>query len=148
MSMTNIDEFYRKECQKIDANCIDAYVDYHLDDENPTNLCVETSWGGDCCQFDWGLPLTAEEQHESQKPEEQEHADLSQYADTLESVHYSIGINDACDDQNDDGDHRTAYLDVEQFHHNACKKRSSYAEGCSSSCEKRKQCEEVNDPSC
>ncbi len=48
MSMTNIDEFYRKECQKIDANCIDAYVDYHLDEENPTNLCVETSWGGDC----------------------------------------------------------------------------------------------------
>lgn len=48
MSLTNIDEFYRKECQKIDANCIDAYVDYHLDDENPTNLCVETSWGGDC----------------------------------------------------------------------------------------------------
>lgn len=48
MSMTNIDEFYRKECQKIDANCIDAYVDYHLDEENPAGLCVETSWGGDC----------------------------------------------------------------------------------------------------
>lgn len=48
MSLTNIDEFYRKECQKIDADCIDAYVDYHLDEENPTNLCVETSWGGDC----------------------------------------------------------------------------------------------------
>lgn len=48
MSMTNIDDFYRKECQKIDADCIDAYVDYHLDEENPTNLCVETSWGGDC----------------------------------------------------------------------------------------------------
>lgn len=48
MSMTNIDEFYRKECQKIDANCIDAYVDYHLDEENSAGLCVETSWGGDC----------------------------------------------------------------------------------------------------
>ena len=48
MSMTNIDEFYRKECQKIDADCIDAYVDYHLDEENPAGLCVETSWGGDC----------------------------------------------------------------------------------------------------
>ena len=48
MSMTNIDEFYRKECQKIDANCIDAYVDYHLDEESPAGLCVETSWGGDC----------------------------------------------------------------------------------------------------
>lgn len=48
MSMTNIDDFYRKECQKIDADCIDAYVDYHLDEENPAGLCVETSWGGDC----------------------------------------------------------------------------------------------------
>lgn len=48
MSLTNIDEFYRKECQKIDANCIDAYVDYHLDEENSAGLCVETSWGGDC----------------------------------------------------------------------------------------------------
>lgn len=48
MSMTNIDEFYRKECQKIDADCIDAYVDYHLDEENPAGLCVETSWGGGC----------------------------------------------------------------------------------------------------
>lgn len=48
MSMTNIDDFYRKECQKIDANCVDAYVDYHLDEENPAGLCVETSWGGDC----------------------------------------------------------------------------------------------------
>ena len=48
MSMTNIDEFYHKECQKIDANCVDAYVDYHLDEENPAGLCVETSWGGDC----------------------------------------------------------------------------------------------------
>lgn len=48
MSMTNIDDFHRKECQKIDADCIDAYVDYHLDEENPAGLCVETSWGGDC----------------------------------------------------------------------------------------------------
>lgn len=48
MSMTNIDDFYRKECQKIDADCIDAYVDYHLDEEDPAGLCVETSWGGDC----------------------------------------------------------------------------------------------------
>lgn len=46
--MSNIDEFYHKDCEKIDANCINAYVDYHLDEENPAGLCVDTSWGGDC----------------------------------------------------------------------------------------------------
>ena len=46
--MSNIDEFYHKDCEKIDANCINAYVDYHLDEENPAGLCVNTSWGGDC----------------------------------------------------------------------------------------------------
>lgn len=46
--MTNIDEFYHKDCEKVDANCINAYVDYHLDEENPAGLCVNTSWGGDC----------------------------------------------------------------------------------------------------
>lgn len=46
--MSNIDDFYRKECEKIDSNCIDAYTDYRLDEESPTTLCVETSWGGGC----------------------------------------------------------------------------------------------------
>ncbi len=46
--MSNIDDFYHKECEKIDSNCIDAYTDFHLDDDNPAGLCVETSWGGDC----------------------------------------------------------------------------------------------------
>lgn len=46
--MSNIDEFYHKDCEKIDANCVNAYVDYHLDEENPAGLCVNTSWGGDC----------------------------------------------------------------------------------------------------
>lgn len=46
--MTNIDEFYHKDCEKIDANCINAYVDYHLDEEDPAGLCVNTSWGGNC----------------------------------------------------------------------------------------------------
>lgn len=48
MSLTNIDEFYQKECDKIDANCINAYVDFHLDEERDTFLCLDTSWGGDC----------------------------------------------------------------------------------------------------
>ena len=46
--MSNIDEFYHKDCEKIDANCVNAYVDYHLDEENPAGLCVNTSWGGNC----------------------------------------------------------------------------------------------------
>lgn len=48
MSMTNIDYFNRKDCDKIDANCVNAYVDFHLDPENPTGICLDTSWGGDC----------------------------------------------------------------------------------------------------
>lgn len=46
--MTNIDEFNHNECDKIDSNCVNAYVDYHLDKDNPTGLCIKTSWGGDC----------------------------------------------------------------------------------------------------
>jgi hypothetical protein len=46
--MTNVDEFNHNECDKIDSNCVNAYVDYHLDSDNPAGLCVETSWGGDC----------------------------------------------------------------------------------------------------
>lgn len=46
--MSNIDEFYHKDCEKIDANCVNAYVDYHLDEENPAGLCVNTSWGSGC----------------------------------------------------------------------------------------------------
>ena len=46
--MTNIDEFNINECKKIDPNCINAYVDFHLDQDNPTGLCLDTSWGGEC----------------------------------------------------------------------------------------------------
>lgn len=46
--MTNIDEFYHSECDKIDSNCIDAYFDFHLDPENPAGLCAISSWGGEC----------------------------------------------------------------------------------------------------
>ena len=46
--MTNVDEFNHDECCKTDANCINAYTDFHLDPENPAGLCLETSWGGDC----------------------------------------------------------------------------------------------------
>jgi hypothetical protein len=46
--MTNIDEFNIDDCKKIDPNCINAYVDFHLDPDNPTGICLDTSWGGDC----------------------------------------------------------------------------------------------------
>lgn len=46
--MTNIDEFNHGECYKVDANCVNAYTDFHLDPENPAGLCLDTSWGGEC----------------------------------------------------------------------------------------------------
>ncbi len=46
--MTNADEFNVRECDKIDSNCVNAYVDFKLDPDNATGLCLDTSWGGDC----------------------------------------------------------------------------------------------------
>ena len=46
--MTNVDEFNRKECDRIDSNCVNAYTDFHLDPNSATGLCLDTSWGGDC----------------------------------------------------------------------------------------------------
>ena len=46
--MTNIDEFNRRECGKIDSNCVNAYTDFKLDPDSATGLCLDTSWGGDC----------------------------------------------------------------------------------------------------
>lgn len=48
MSLTNIDYFNRRDCEKIDPLCVNAFVDFHLDPENPTGICLDTSWGGDC----------------------------------------------------------------------------------------------------
>lgn len=42
---TPIDSFYHKECSKIDAaRCVDAYLKLKLDEENPVNLILESSW--------------------------------------------------------------------------------------------------------
>lgn len=46
--MTNIDEFNINDCKKIDPNCVNAYVDFHLDPDSETGLCLDTSWGGEC----------------------------------------------------------------------------------------------------
>lgn len=48
MSITNIDHFNRKDCEKIDANCVNAFVDFHLNPDSETGLCLETSWGSIC----------------------------------------------------------------------------------------------------
>lgn len=48
--MSTIADFNRiEDCDKIDPLCIDAYLDYTYDPEiDPTTLCVQSSWGGDC----------------------------------------------------------------------------------------------------
>ena len=46
--MTNIDEFNINDCKKIDPNCVNAYVDFHLDPDSETGICLDTSWGGEC----------------------------------------------------------------------------------------------------
>lgn len=42
--MTNIDQFYRKECNKLDARCVNAYLELKLDEENPVNLILNSPW--------------------------------------------------------------------------------------------------------
>lgn len=47
--MSTIADFNRiEDCDKIDPLCIDAYVDFELDPDNETGICLHTSWGGNC----------------------------------------------------------------------------------------------------
>lgn len=47
--MTNIDDFNRiDDCNKIDPLCVNAFVDFKLDPDSETGICLDTSWGGDC----------------------------------------------------------------------------------------------------
>ena len=47
--MSTIADFNRiDDCNKIDAQCVDAYVDFELDPDSDTGICLHTSWGGDC----------------------------------------------------------------------------------------------------
>lgn len=52
--MSIVTDFNRiEECDKIDAECIDAFLDYTYDPDNaPTTLCVESSWGGGCIDLE------------------------------------------------------------------------------------------------
>lgn len=47
--MSNVSDFNRiDDCKKIDAACVNAYVDFHLDPDSDTGICLESSWGGAC----------------------------------------------------------------------------------------------------
>lgn len=48
--MSTVADFNQLDnCDKIDALCVDAYLDFTYDeDSEPTTLCVESSWGGEC----------------------------------------------------------------------------------------------------
>lgn len=47
--MSNVDDFYRiDDCDKINSDCINAFVDFKLDPDSPTGICLDTSWGGEC----------------------------------------------------------------------------------------------------
>ena len=46
--MTSADEFNVRECDKIDSNCVNAYVDFKIDSDNPTTICLDSSWGSEC----------------------------------------------------------------------------------------------------
>ncbi len=42
--MTSLDEYNRYECEKLDANLVDAYWELSLDEEDPTKLTLGGSW--------------------------------------------------------------------------------------------------------
>ena len=48
--MSTISDFNRiEDCDKIDPLCVDAYLDFSMgEEEDTTDLCVKSSWGGDC----------------------------------------------------------------------------------------------------
>ena len=48
--MSTVADFNRiDDCDKIDPDCIDAFYEFTYDPDNdPTVLCSQSSWGGDC----------------------------------------------------------------------------------------------------
>lgn len=40
-----IEEYYNKDCNKIDAQCVNAYMDLSLDPLEPQKLVLDNSWG-------------------------------------------------------------------------------------------------------
>lgn len=43
--MTTVDSLFHKDCDKIPAADVDAYIDLTLDPENPTGVILDHSWG-------------------------------------------------------------------------------------------------------
>lgn len=43
--MTSKDEYFYKECEKIDASDVNAYLELRLDDQDPKKLILDSSWG-------------------------------------------------------------------------------------------------------
>lgn len=43
--MTSKTEFYQKDCDKIDAQKVNAYFELHLNPEDPSTLELDNSWG-------------------------------------------------------------------------------------------------------
>lgn len=42
---TKSTEFNYKDCEKIDGRMVNAYIDAHLNDENPLDFIIESTWG-------------------------------------------------------------------------------------------------------
>lgn len=40
-----VEDFYKKDCDKIDAHCVNAYFDLSLDPADPSTLIFDNSWG-------------------------------------------------------------------------------------------------------
>lgn len=43
--MTSRDEYFHKECEKIDASDVNAYLELRLDGQDPKELILDSSWG-------------------------------------------------------------------------------------------------------
>ena len=42
---TPIESFHKKECCRLDASVVNAFIDISLDPDNPTGIILDTSWG-------------------------------------------------------------------------------------------------------
>lgn len=47
--MSTVADFNRiDDCDKIDPDCIGAFVEFDYDQDSNTGICLDTSWGGNC----------------------------------------------------------------------------------------------------
>lgn len=43
--MSDLRDFFQVDCDKIDAKCVNAYIEASLDENKPTDFMLSTSWG-------------------------------------------------------------------------------------------------------